>query len=824
MNFRTTYILFGAVAILLVVFLLMLAFGPSGDADEYVLRSLHESVTRDKLADAKKEFDRLEIERIQPSGETLVFVRTGEGWKLEAPYEARIDKDQIERIIGDLVDARIDRKADITHKLEALGLDSPGVYVTLRKGKASYRLALGNMAGGSRSIVFATAADRGKEPIAIPKSSLDGLFKLGGVVTNPITAGEALKGVTDYRPRSLLADGSPVPWDTVQRVTLKEGDKRVVLQKAEDNSWRFQEPADYGPADLEGEPGGPAAENLAGVKPLLTALAGLRLPDSADIIENPPRLEEHGLAAGSETFRVEFLLKSGATETLLFGKKTDKDEKIFARRDGEVCVVKLPTKAIEPIRKVVSSPVVMRDRNLTSIVPSAVDAIDITIRGEKKFELRKFGVPAQWRLYEVGSESFEMASFATITQLLNRLSERRQVKEFPDSSKGDAAYGLDDPAVELAIWQDGIVPEKKDDPPADPMKKDEPKKPTPIKKPELKGLATVKLRFGKKEKDLVYVRRIVGPVSTLVAIADSTLPIVAKGQVDYLDLLLPSFDRTKVTKVAFNRGPEKFELEKEGGNPASFTWKFVLPADRVGRTANAVLAEQALTAFQMITAVKIVTAKATDADLERFGLKSPKVEVAITQKDAPDKLIYQFGNETEDKQHLYARVAGKTQVFHVRKDTLDAIEQGELHDLTVFRLDPKLVRSFKMTGWKDIALNPVTVEFSRKETAWMVKPDDKDLVPAKVEQFLQLLSLVRAERFVTLKGTPTPDQKLDVAAGALTIEIVVEGEKDPIQLTIGGLEKDGKTRFTVCNRAPGAIFLVFKERFEEVSKPTWFRK
>ncbi len=119
MNFRTTYILFGAVALILVVFLLMLAFGPSGDADDYVLSAIRETIGKkgDKQKDVIKSITRFEIERLSPSGETLVFTRTTDGWKLEMPYEAKIDGKVIEDAVSRLVEARIDRKADITHRL-----------------------------------------------------------------------------------------------------------------------------------------------------------------------------------------------------------------------------------------------------------------------------------------------------------------------------------------------------------------------------------------------------------------------------------------------------------------------------------------------------------------------------------------------------------------------------------------------------------------------------------------------------------------------------------------------------------------------------------
>ena len=222
-----------------------------------------------------------------------------------------------------------------------------------------------------------------------------------------------------------------------------------------------------------------------------------------------------------------------------------------------------------------------------------------------------------------------------IATLLNKLTERRIIREFPDSARGDAAYGLEEPAVEVAIWQDGIVPEKPEEK-KDGDKKDEAaKKPEPAKKPQLQGKANLKLLFGKKEKDLVYVRRLVGSVSTLVAVPDALFAVVSKPRVEYLDLTLPSFDVAKVAKVAFNRGAEKFELERVGDNPATATWKIVLPAALAGRTANAVQVDQVLRALQTLHAEKIVAAKASAADLEHFGLKTPRIEAVVTLKDAP---------------------------------------------------------------------------------------------------------------------------------------------------------------------------------------------
>jgi hypothetical protein len=832
MNFRTTYILFGAVAVVLVAFLLLLAFGPGGDADEYVLKSVRESVGKNdaKQKAAIESITRLEIERLSPPGETLVFVRAGNTWKLEKPYDAKIDGKVIDDVVTRLVEARVDRKADITHKLAALGLDAPSAVITLRRGEKDKDvwLKLGNVTPGGSAVVFALASDRGRnDPIAIRKGDLDGLFR--EAAKDAPTAGEALKTVTDFRPHSLLAGGNPMAWDAVNRIRLKEGTKEIVLQKELDGNWRFVKPEDYGPADPEGDPSplGPAAENIAGVKPLLTLLTGLRIGDAADVVENPPKFDEFGLDEGKESLRVELGMKTGETDVLRFGKTAG--GKVAARLNNESFVVKFPDKAVAPVRKLLDRPMVMRDRNLLQLTPAGIDAVDIMIHGEKKFELRLSGMPKVWRLYEEGGgDVFELANSFAVQTLLNKLTERRTIKDFPDSKPGDKEYGLDPPAVEVALWQNGVLPEKPEEK-KDGDKKDETEKkdakPAAVKRPSLSGEPTVRLKFGKREKDLVNVRRYLGTFSTLLALPESLAVAVSKPEVEYLDLLVPSFDPTKVVKLLLQRGADNREVEKDKGDPASPTWKILAPADLAGRTPNAATIKRAVDALSHLQPAKIVAARATDAELERFGLKAPKTVAAVTVKDVKEPFTYSFGNETEDKKFYYARFAGKDRVYHVAKDVVDGLLAGDLQDTTIFRLDPARVKAVKFAGWKDVALDAVTLEFARKsEKEWEVKGKaDYAVDNEKFAAFLAGLDLVRAERFV--KGPPTPEMGLDVKAGALALEITVEGEATPITVTLGALEKDKKTYYATSNRAPGAVFLLFKDRFEKVrEKPTYFKK
>src|SRR5439155_23847532 len=114
-------------------------------------------------------------------------------------------------------------------------------------------------------------------------------------------------------------------------------------------------------------------------------------------------------------------------------------------------------------------------------------------------------------------------------------------------------------------------------------KKEEPKKPA---KPKMKE-PTVKLTFGKRDKDLLYVRRTAGTTKTDLAVPESLLGKVTHGRLDYLDPTLPSFTIDKAQKLTFARGGETFVLEKQQKDDKSpTTWAIQQPSYLAGRTAD----------------------------------------------------------------------------------------------------------------------------------------------------------------------------------------------------------------------------------------------
>src|SRR5207247_6176703 len=130
-----------------------------------------------------------------------------------------------------------------------------------------------------------------------------------------------------------------------------------------------------------------------------------------------------------------------------------------------------------------------------------------------------------------------------------------------------------------------------------------------------------------------------------------------------------------------------------------------------------------------------------------------------------------LGAETDDKQQVYAKQGERDLVFSVRKGVLDDLQQTDLSDPTVFRLDLAKVTGMKLTGWKDVVGQETTLDLERKgANNWTVKsPPGYKLSASQAESFLGQLQTVRAEKFVVYKTGPKPDYKLTPDAGALQV-------------------------------------------------------
>ncbi|HEX4590651.1 MAG TPA: DUF4340 domain-containing protein, partial [Gemmataceae bacterium] len=785
-------------------------------------------------------------------------------WKLEEPYEAAPDGRLVESVVNDVVNARtVTKGADLTSNPGQFDLDRPPLSMTLSAGDKTATVNFGkvSLGSGDSKLVYAnTSAQR--SPMAVKKSSLGGLFR---DVPDAKTAGDLVKSVSAFRaPDLLLANHAFDAINVVQSVDLKGDKSEVQLSKTSAGTWQFEKPAGFGEADVEGDMSGAGSDAApSGVKPLLSALPQIRANSADDFIEDVTDFKQYGLDPPVGP-RIEVVLQgkgesaAPVTEIVTVGKKEDKGDKVFVRSGKERAVAKVSASAIDPIRKVIENPAALRSRALLPGGTVGIDALDIRVGGDPPIELRK--LTEGWKLYGPPGEP-KAANAQAVQELLNQLGNHRLIREFPDPKLSDADKGLDKPSAVVTVWVNGIEqpkpeekkdtkggeaqqapppksaepndkaaepPEPKDKAAKPPEKKDEKKeeKKEPAK-PKLKQ-PTATLTFGKRDKDLLYVRREMGGTKADFAVPEALLPLLTRGRLDYLDVTLPSFTTDQATKLTFTHAGETWVVEKETKDKAAPTWVIRQPANLAGRPAETFKITALLGDLAGLRPVRLWAEKATDRELERFGLKTPRVSATVALSDPKTKeLIYLFGAETDDKVHVYAKQAAHDLVFSVPKSSLEAFENANVVDLTVFRLDLSKVTGVKLTGWANLNVErkPQTLDLERKgANNWTVKaPPAFKLSASQAESLLAALADVKAEKFVVFKTGPKPEYKLAPADGALTIEIVEDGQKEPITLTIGGEAEAGKSYDAQSNKSPGDVFLVPKERFEKYkSNPNAF--
>src|SRR5690242_12825803 len=163
MNFKTTYILFGVLAVVLAAFIITLIIGPSStESSNYVLPSLHNPANPIKEDD----ITRVEIERAKPEAEKLVFVRDSGSrkWRIVEPRDYQADSNAIDRLVRQVFQASLEDKADVVNNPKQYGLDSPSEVVTLIKEsepRREVKLNVGETSPGSaNAVIYVNSSDR----------------------------------------------------------------------------------------------------------------------------------------------------------------------------------------------------------------------------------------------------------------------------------------------------------------------------------------------------------------------------------------------------------------------------------------------------------------------------------------------------------------------------------------------------------------------------------------------------------------------------------------------------------------------------------------
>lgn len=851
MNFKTTYILFGLLGGVLLVFVVAVWLSPLKPLDTtYVFPSAHDESNKID----PKDIDAVAIERDRPRQEKLVFTRTGkDAWKMEHPGSYRIESSRVDDLVRHVLDAKKQKGVEVDRNLERWGLKNPSATITLKGKGRTFELFIGKEYSNR---VYALSSDERKEPMVVLRSGIEEVFK----------------PANDFRARDLLASNP----GNIEFLKLQHGPGEPRILEQRSGQWWFVKP-DYGPADYEGASTADANKPPTGVSTLLSAMTDIRvdsktpppaedLPgdkkdkekkdkekqeikaDSGFVEDNAKDLKKYNLETEKsadlviEVKRTAEGAQKAEAVTLLVGKKVDKEEQYYARLASDRNVVKVSAKALEPLRKFIANPEELRDHDLVREKP---DVVRIKYRSGEEIELIKTGMASAprpgphsfgdtWKLYRGNDKKGLITDTATVTSLVSALTAKRQVKEFP-TGQSDKALGLDSPNVVVSLWANGIKKgEKKKDENKKDAKKDKDGTPKVKDKdgdrPELRSdTPDVVLEFGATDSDnRVAVRRKMGKdlKDTLVVKVDASVFTLANGDaLSYLQKnlppLIPSSELLAVARVTLELDGKVTELVHKDPKDKNSPWVFDKPSDLKGRKADTEAVNNLFTTVNDLRIVRWKSLKATDPELSRWGLKSPTNRVTFTPEGSDKKLEKSLliGNPIDDKKTVYyARQSDRDSIFLVSKAEVDKLKTPLL-DLTVFDFKAGDVKAVKLSGWPRRG-KPDVLELERKgANSWEGKDrEGKVTVNAgRAEALIAALEQLKAEKFLALKGGARAAHGMDVKKGAVEIEVSL-ANKDKITLTIGN--RDGDSFYATSSKHPGAVFLIKAPGsiFEELKK------
>jgi hypothetical protein len=734
-----------------------------------------------------------------------------EQWQMTKPLEVLADASQVRNIVNDL--KNLERRTLSSSKkdkgdrsyglfevknasdLAQYKLDQPLKTVTLtyktRDGKGpteTATLLVGDTAEGDEGL-YVKLPDQ-NFVFVVRKSSLSNLDKK----------------LTEFREHDLIATSR---W-AADRIALAWQDRKLAAEK-KDTKWQLTEPlSDRG--------------DRTKIEELIGKFADLKVEEDGDFIDdNAADLAKYGL--DKPQLVVEVRKEKGTSTTtddkqkgkdadkpqvveklLIGGKVEGKDDKVYAKIDGQKYVVAVKATVLEDANK---QPNDLRNHDLVELTQADVDYVSIT-RGGAAITMSKKDF--DWEIHEPKSVRAESTA---VSDFLKKIDEL-EIKEF---DVGDAKeLGLDQPAVTLTLYQKGLEEknepadakdkDKKDDKDNKDEKKDEKAAPQPKGTP-------IKVHFGNRdtEKKLVYVKR--GDEPGVFAVADDGLwDVVDRDYLAYRRKQILSFSDPDVAKISLLRDGKSFSVERKEekeGETKREVWRMTEPVDAA---ADGTSVSDILFDVTQLSAKKFIAEGA--ADLKPYGLDNPRIRATVTLKAQGDKKAEQHvllvGSEAPDDGGSYAKLADGDLVFSVEQRLVGYLN-AELHDRSLMKFDLSKVEGATLT-WPDAKLELANQKAEGDAAKkWSVVGDEAfKLDAAKPQDLITYLSNVSAATFAQYDGDFQEAHGLGTPA--LLIEVKLEGESTAKVLRIGAAA-DGQ-RHAATGEKSGPVGLIAEDRLKDV--------
>jgi hypothetical protein len=665
---------------------------------------------------------RIEIRR--GDRQTVLEKSSAGDWTIEGKWQTR--PREVEELVGLLTSLR-SRFAPIAVSgdtdLKAYGLDRSALTIIVQANNKKYRLTLGEDPADSNRFTRATYLRLGEPRDAGFQDRGEILRLAPGLVA-------ALDRPVEYYLKRQLFPSERVAKSADSQEKIDRLAAQEIAAKDAKNAYTLAQ------SGKEWELKEPVRDRLDPDKlqSILTAV-----PDiwAEHFVREPNKdLAEYGLDKPEQTITIK--RPGGNRVTLLIGKKSPRkvERKVSRPLPGQFGQPPLPMmdKVVEEfyyaklegndqifeikadkLKDVFVSADSLRDSKLARFKPDDVQRLELTYKDTTIVLAKKDG---KWRLEKPIDTDAESGK---VTELIDKLSQL-DAKGSDVIDKGDAKeYSLEPPAGTVALTVEEEIKGKGDE--------------------KEKKTRKVQFQIGKHDADKkkLYVK--VDDWPRINTVDDAVLKLVERPALAYRGRSIFDLAGKDLEQIEVQRGDEKFALKKADGK-----WRLSAPVDAEadGSKVNNLAGD--LTGLNVI---EYVTEDAKEEDLDKlYGLAKPALTVTLRPAGADAKpLTLRIGKQRDNKQEYFAKLESSPQVFVVRKDIRDQLDQPSLalRPLTLWQVPPGDLAALRIQKQEEPEYS-----LKREGTSWKIAgPFDASVGQELMRPLLVNLGTLKVEKYET---------------------------------------------------------------------------
>lgn len=365
---------------------------------------------RDRTVIALNSLDAQKIQLKYINRDAIVCEKSGFEWKIVEPISAKADANEMENIIMDLKDLKVDvfiddelPPAEQADSLSHYGLSQPQIEVTVSfRDGTSKSLLVGKEKNGS--VYVKLASDKT-------------VFLVSGKII-----GKLVKRPNDLRDRTIMAFQTR----SVEKLELRYPGQSVICEKRsheEEEAWEITSPAK-------------AKADRSQIDEILRKLQELRADQF--VSDEPEDLAVYGLTQPV----IQAIIYTGGAEPerLLVGKKTGDSVYVKTASGGSVYLVN--ARIVDDLSK---KPLDLHDRQVMKFAKEDVKRIELKY-GDSNIACVK--QERDWRLVEPIRET---AKNYVVDDMLQKLADLKTERFVAERAARLSEYGLDQPDVEMTV-------------------------------------------------------------------------------------------------------------------------------------------------------------------------------------------------------------------------------------------------------------------------------------------------------------------------------------------------------------------------------------